>query len=380
MNSVVDFLKRTSERNGFNRDRFEERKIPTDFSNVCILPFFGDLRSTCILSSFLLHRYRQEVKSSRYFILASWPGFQGLFPYVDEYWSITDNAHIKNFYEKSEGFLNKSDLNTVYTRNLNEFFRDVINVKDLSAYYDDGLTSKFFDKFKEVKRFLPFISSSANLSRDFNKDLSNLPGFKVFVTPSIFFKTWNNGRSKNTRTKIDFWKNLVDYLLEKKYTPVIWNNYLTHDLSQEKYIGKCLFLNEIDISRVLSAMRATGFVLDVFNNVSKLSLLARCPYLCVDERSRYSNQKEYEIDDLFPHIPKNYIYTFSTILNEGTKNSWDNDICNSIGNRIEEIIPVLDRDKWPSTGESFDTISYKDSVRKIKSKKMGTKFIQVIRD
>ena len=100
MNSVVDFLKRTSERNGFNRDRFEERKIPTDFSNVCILPFFGDLRSTCILSSFLLHRYRQEVKSSRYFILASWPGFQGLFPYVDEYWSITDNAHIKNFYEK----------------------------------------------------------------------------------------------------------------------------------------------------------------------------------------------------------------------------------------------------------------------------------------
>jgi hypothetical protein len=380
MNSVVDFLKRTSDRNGFNRERFEERKIPTDFSNVCILPFFGDLRSTCILSSLILHRYRQEVKSSRYFILASWPGFQGLFPYVDEYWAITDNSHIKNFYEKSEGFLNKSDLNTVYTRNLNEFFRDVINIKDLSAFYDDGLTSKFFDKFKDVKRFLPFISSSANLSRDFNKDLSTFPGFKVFLTPSVFIKTWNNGRSRNIKTNIDFWKNLVDYLLEKNYTPVIWNNYLTHDLSQEKYIGKCLFLNEVDISRVLSAMRATGFVLDVFNSVSKLSLLARCPYLCLDERSRYSNQKEYEIDDLFPYIPKNYIYTFSTILNEGTKNSWNNDIFNSIGNRIEEIIPVLDRDKWPSTGESFDIISYKDTVRKIKSKKMGTKFIQVIRD
>jgi hypothetical protein len=43
LNSVADFLKRTSERNGFTRERFEERRVPNDFSNITILPFFGDL-------------------------------------------------------------------------------------------------------------------------------------------------------------------------------------------------------------------------------------------------------------------------------------------------------------------------------------------------
>ena len=71
MNSVADFLKRSAERNGFNRDRYEEKRIPTDFTNVCILPFFGDLRSLTILSSYILHRYREEYRGSKYFIVAS---------------------------------------------------------------------------------------------------------------------------------------------------------------------------------------------------------------------------------------------------------------------------------------------------------------------
>ena len=88
LNAVADFLSRASDRNGFIRERFEERKIPTDHSSLIIMPFFGDLRSSCILSSLLLQRYREETKGSKYFIFASWPGFQGLYPYVDEYWAI----------------------------------------------------------------------------------------------------------------------------------------------------------------------------------------------------------------------------------------------------------------------------------------------------
>lgn len=95
MSSVVDFLKRAADRNGFNRDRFEERKIPNDFSDICILPFFGDIRSLFLLSSFLLNPFKNNFKSSKYFILASWPGFQTLFPYVDEYWSLDDFSQVK---------------------------------------------------------------------------------------------------------------------------------------------------------------------------------------------------------------------------------------------------------------------------------------------
>ena len=129
--NVIDFLKRSADRNGFTRERFEEGKIPTDFSNITLVPFFGDNRSLIVLSSLILHRYRQEVKNSKYFILASWPGYQGLFPYVDEYWGMNDVPQLKKFYENAEGFRNKSDLATIYVRNLNEFFRDVVYVKDL---------------------------------------------------------------------------------------------------------------------------------------------------------------------------------------------------------------------------------------------------------
>ena len=117
MISVVDFLKRAADRNGFIRDRYEEKKIPTDFTGISVLPFFGDLRNLTVLSSYLLHRYRNEVRGSKYFIVASWPGFQGLFPYADEYWSLNDDSIIRKFYERSEGMRNKSDFSSTFIRN-----------------------------------------------------------------------------------------------------------------------------------------------------------------------------------------------------------------------------------------------------------------------
>ena len=183
MNSVADFLKRSAERNGFNRDRYEEKRIPTDFTNVCILPFFGDLRSLTILSSYILHRYREEYRGSKYFIVASWPGFQGLFPYADEYWSLTDDSIMKKFYENSEGMKNRSDISLSYTRNINEFFRDVIDVSEMQKYYRNGFTNFFFEKFNNVKRFLPFVPSASIIGRDFNKLLMTKSGYKVFIHP-----------------------------------------------------------------------------------------------------------------------------------------------------------------------------------------------------
>ena len=186
MISVVDFLKRAADRNGFIRDRYEEKKIPTDFTGISVLPFFGDLRNLTVLSSYLLHRYRNEVRGSKYFIVASWPGFQGLFPYADEYWSLNDDSIIRKFYERSEGMRNKSDFSSTFIRNFNEFFRDVIDANELQKYYKNGFTNQYFEKFTDTKRFLPFIPSSTIIGRDFNKFLMTKSGYKVFIHPSIY--------------------------------------------------------------------------------------------------------------------------------------------------------------------------------------------------
>ena len=380
MNSVNDFLKRSSERNGFTRDRFEERKLPTDYSDLVIMPFFGDLRSMTVMSSLLLQRYRQEVKNSKYFILASWPGFQGLFPYVDEYWSLNDEAILKRFYEQASGFENKADLTTIYRRNINEFFRDVIDYRDIEPFYKNGFTNEFFEKFKTMNCFLPFVPSSAILGKEFNRDLSTKPGYKIFIHPSLFAKQWNMGQSKNVPAKKEFWVELVEMLIKNGFMPVIWQNYLSYDISQE-FVGRCLFIRETNITNVLSVMRASNCVLDVFNNLSRLAILARSPFLAVDERSRYSNVKEYEIDYLCAgRIPKDYIFTFSTIITEGNLYSWESDLFNTILNRLNKFLPELNRDELPGTAESTETVSYMKNVKVPKHKKMGMRFLKVNRD
>jgi hypothetical protein len=377
MSSVVDFLKRASDRNGFSRDRFEERKVPNDFSSICILPFFGDFRSLFILSSFILPRYRKEIKSSKYFVMASWPGYQSIFPSVDEYWSINDFSQIKRFYEGSEGFSNKSDMNTIFLRNFNEFFRDVIDTKDFSYYYRNGLTSKFFDKFKNVERFLPFVASSAFLGKDFLRDLSTYPGYKVFINPSLFFTRWVNGKAENTPVSKEFWEELVSYLTANNCTPVIWQNYLSYNLQErEDFRGKCIFFLENDISKVLAAMRSTGLVLDIFGYLSYFSLISRCPYLAIDDRPRYHIQKDYELEDLFPLVQNKHIFTFSTILINGNPFNWKNDLFKVILSNIEKFLPEIDRDSLPSTGESIEVVPY-DKVREVKLRKLGTRLLQV---
>lgn len=380
MTSVVDFLKRASERNGFNRERFEERKVPTDHSSLVVMPYFGDMRSMAVMSSLLLHRFRQEVKNSKYFIFASWPGFQGLFPYVDEYWAISDTAHIKRFYEQSEGMRNKSDLATIYMRNMNEFFRDVVDYKELEPYYHDGLQNKFFQKFVNLKRFMPFVPSGTILGKEFNKDVSTKAGYKVLIHPSIYCKQWHMGRSRNIRAKREFWTELVEKLLANGYVPVVWQNYLSYDISQE-FVGRAIFIGETDVVRVMAAMRATGCVLDVFNSLSRLAMLARCPFVAVDERSRYTNIKEYEIDDLCGlEVPREYIFTFSTIISDGNPYSWSQDIFQSILKKLDKFLPELNRDEWPSTGESTEVVSYKELVRTNERKKLGTRLLKITRD
>ncbi len=375
--SVVDFLKRAADRNGFIRDRYEEKKIPTDFTGISVLPFFGDLRNLTVLSSYLLHRYRNEVRGSKYFIVASWPGFQGLFPYADEYWSLNDDSIIRKFYERSEGMRNKSDFSSTFIRNFNEFFRDVIDANELQKYYKNGFTNQYFEKFTDTKRFLPFIPSSTIIGRDFNKFLMTKSGYKVFIHPSIYGKFWHNGISDNVKANKDFYIGLAKFLLKKNITPVIWQNYLSYDISDE-LDDKCIYIKENDIVKVLSAMRSSDCVLDIFNGISRLAMIARSPFVCVDERSRYFGTKELEIDSLSgSKIPKQYIFSFSTIITSGDIGLWTSDIYQTIYQKMESFLPELNRDDWPSTAESYENVPYGEFVQPQKTKKLGTRFIKV---
>ena len=92
---LKEYLDLAAQRNGYVRQSYEDRKIPTEFDNVCVMPLFGDMRHTFIASSMLLKRYREQVKGSKYFILMSWPGYKNLFPFVDEYWSPDAGVGVK---------------------------------------------------------------------------------------------------------------------------------------------------------------------------------------------------------------------------------------------------------------------------------------------
>ena len=277
-------------------------------ANITVMPFFGDMRATFVLSSLLLKRYQEEVKGSKYFIFCSWPGYQSFFPYVDEYWALTDTSQIKKLYQQSEGFRNRADVAAIHLRNMHEFFREVTDVRDLQMFYNNGITQKFWDRFKHVKRFLPMVPSSAILGKDFNRELTNKAGYKVFLSPSQFICTWKLGKPCWIPASKLFWIELIKRLLAERFTPVLWKHDLAHDLSMD-FPEECIHVAENDVARILGVMRAVGCVLDVFNGSSKLALAARCPFVSCDERQRYIGMKEYEIDDLCgSKVPKQYIF------------------------------------------------------------------------
>jgi hypothetical protein len=381
MKDIAGLIAKAAEKTGFQRDFFKEENIPTEASNITVIPFFGDLRTLFILSAFLLHRFKEQDKPSKYIILCSWPGFGALFPYVDEYWSIQNESHVKKLYPSANGFENNNELIGHYYRNLNQyFFEDVVEVAaQFTPYYERGLTDSFWHKYKQIKRFLPGVPSSAVIGKEFNKDFAEKGGFKVLIYPSSHITNWNNNQTRLMPVSKDFWSALIKRLLAERFVPVICKGFMTHDLSSE-FSKSCVYFSETDISKVLSVMRMTGCVLDVFNGISRLALAAKTPYVVLDERTKYVGLKEYEIDDLCgSDIPKKYIFSFSTIIDGGNAASWDFDIFNSIVIKLNEFLPSLDRNLLPSTGQSLEVVSY-DLVRDRKLKRIGTRLLKVPKD
>lgn len=372
MNNTADFLKRTADKLGFRRDFYVEKNTPTVLSNIVVVPFYADIRSTFILSAFLLNQYKRK-NPRQYMIVCSWPGWGKMFPYADEFWSLTDRGQAKMLASEASHMANSSETNTTLSRNILQHFENVMLYGDLQKYYLDGFQSKYMEEFGGIRRFLPEVPAS-NILGQFETELSSREGKKLVIFPTKKIRSWQQGRCRYLDVSRDFWTYTVERVLTEGYVPVLYQNPFTFDMSPD-FTNRCLYLTQDDISHVLTAFREIGCVLDIHSGISRLAIAARCPFSSLDERVRYINQKDYEIDDICcEFIPKKYAFSLGGMLLSGTSEEWDASFMDSFFSRTNSLIGTLEKDKWMSTAEIDDEIS-PEKIRNRVSKRLGVKFI-----
>lgn len=143
------------------------------------------------------------------------------------------------------------------------------------------------------------IPSSAILGKEVLRCINENSGYKVFIFPSLFLNSWQSGRDTRIQVQKHFYVELIKFLKSNGIFPVIWNHSLGYDLTDEfNNYSDCLFINDHDLSKVLSLIRLTGCSLDLFNGVGWLSKLARTPSLIFSERSRFFNSGDAEMFDI----------------------------------------------------------------------------------
>lgn len=373
MDSINEFLKRSSNQCGFERMGYIEKNMPTSFDDLLIIPFFGDIKSTLVMSSLLMNQYK--IFKNKYLILCSWNDHKALYPYVDEFWQLKDHSCLNKLALHAENFNNTSDVFAQINRSLITRFENVISSDELKSYYDFGFQKNYWDAFGVIKKFSIEIPSPSKIDKNFVYEINKREGKKIVLFPSLQIKSRNNKKTNLTSISKDFWIYLTNALIDSGITPVIYQNYQTYDLSKE-FAEKCIYLVSKDIAEVLSCMRYVGCVLDVHNGISRYAIMARCPFICVDERLKFVDEKEYEIDDLFClKIPKQYIFSFSSFVLSNDSYYWGDSIVNNIISKIHNFIPQIDSNSLESTNQSEVEISY-DIVRERKMKRLGLNFIK----
>lgn len=375
MNNAADFLKRTAEKLGFRREFYVEKNIPTILSNIVVMPFYGDVRSTFIVSAFLLNQYKRA-NPKQYVIVCSWPGWQKMFPYVDEFWSLTDRSQVRGLANEADVMSNGSDFNVTLTRNLLQHFENVFLYEDFKKFYNDGFQEPYYAQFGGIRRFLPEVPAS-NILGKFEVQLADKQGQKVVIYPTKRIRSWQQGRCQYLPVSKDFWEHAVERVLAEGWVPVVYQNPFTYDMSVD-FTDRCLYLTSEDITHVLAAFREIGCVLDIHSGISRLAIAARCPFVSLDERVRFIGQRDYEIDDVCcDAIPKQYAFSLGGMLLSGTPKEWNASFLDYFVARVHTLLGTLEKDKWMSTAEMDDEIP-PEKIRKRIRKRMGVNFIRKI--
>ena len=373
MSEVSDYLKRAAKRTGLKREFFIEKNIPTEPSNILAIPFFGDQRGMFILSTFILQSFKEK-NPDKYIVLISWPGMQGLFPIIDEYWTLEDENTLKALALGANNFYNNSNVCASIIKGVAEVL-NIITSKDLSKYWDNGFTQKYFEDFGQISRFYPEIPSITSMSIDLKNQLNNKEGKKIVVYPSTKMRSWQRGETIQISIQKDFWITIIERLLKEGFIPVVYQNIFTYDMSPD-FLDRCLYLTPKTGLEAIACIRYIGLLLDIHTGVSKLATIARCPYLAVTERQIYVSDKDYEFDDFCTaNLPHQYIFSFSTQLMTGNPEDWEISVIGNIINKIKDLFKKIDNYELPSTLQSCEVLS-SSIVRKIVSKRLGSHFIK----
>jgi len=368
--SIPDLIARYAQECGFERERFVDVKLPSDFDKVVVILFFGDFKALALASMFLLKPFCENVLKDRYVIFCSYPGMGGLFPWVDEYWHIADELSVSDLLTKSSGFVNNTSKVELLEKQFRRRFFTVLTNENFSLYYDKGFTTTFFDNFKKIDRYFPSVVNWRG-----ETDMAMRGKDSVFLFPVTEGKCWDRGKEVSLKFPKEFWIKLTERFLDKNFLPIIYQNQITFDISSN-FGERCFYCTDRNFLSVLSAMRATGCVLDVFSGISRMALIARCPFIFMDERQRYVQSKEFEINDLSiaGEYPYRYIFSFPTVISSG--NYFE--IIDQLVNVSVDFISANKKIDLPFGGESCKQISY-DIVREHKARKLGIHFIKIER-
>jgi hypothetical protein len=301
-----------------------------------------------------------------------------MFPYIDEYWELSDYSELNQIFKNSDYFENKSIFFQNLLRSLNENFRNVTTPNTFKELYYNKFNNLYWDTFSEENKvFLPMIPSFSILQKEIIKTINSKTN-KIFLFPSQTINYWNNGRYIKLQAPKSFYTELISYLKENNIYPILWNSNFSHDLNNEfKNETDVLFINSNNINEILPVIRLAGLCVDIFNDISKLSLISRTPYLNLTERSKYFSTREYEIEDLLNlNLPNKKIFTFANSVLKGNKDYWRKELFSIISKFCEETLPYIDREKLPNTSEVNIDLDV-SLIRKIKNKRLGSRFVKV---
>lgn len=367
----TDFIKKTADKLGFNRDFYVEKKIPATTQNVTIIPFYGDIRSTFLLSAFWFNEYRKK-KPDEYIIVCSWPGWGILFPQADEYWSLKDKGQVRMLADGAENMSNYSNYSLLLTRNLLQHFENIIEYSDIQSYYKDGCTSRYLNEFKGIHKYLPSIPSVEVLG-NLKIELAQKAN-KIIVFPAKYIKSWQLGSCKNLLVSRDFWIHVVKTLLQEGFTPVLYQNYFTYDLSMD-FTNQCLYITQDDMAQVLSAFHEIGTVLDIYSGISRLAIAARSSFIALDERQRFINQKDDEINNIFLVSNEQYVFSMAGVATSGDPASWDSSFMKTLMSKIKACYKIGQTSQFSPLTEVDEEVS-PEIIKKHVAKRFGVRFVR----
>jgi len=305
MNETVnDFLSRAAARCGFVRESYLEKLTPSAYDKISIIPFFGDLLGELVFPTLLFRRLLESELSDRYVIVVTHPGRSFLYPEANEVWGVSGDEVYDDLFSGADGLKANTARSNYFYQALNRFFPRVHDMGVISNWYNRGLTGKYLDSFgKIVVDWPPVVGSKPEVLRQ----IGERAGTKVFMAASKKIHLVDRGgRDTKIFAPKAFYVFLAKSLIDAGFHPVFWNGPDCYDVSGD-LPGRVGIITDRSLSGAVAAARSCGFVLNTFNDIFSVGILARVPYLMVEERKRYFALNLFEIEDIMEtSSPKPY--------------------------------------------------------------------------